>query len=238
MKSSSLKVKFATTRWSLVASASEPLETRQKALEELCKIYWPPLYAYLRQHGYSQVDAQDLTQSFLLELLTKNSWAKAKSERGRFRSFLLGCLKHFLSHEREKKQAKKRGGNLLHFRIFQNQGEQYFKTASREPSPEKLYEKAWQLTVLNQVMERFLEEMQSTQHKIDNIQLLICGLSGKVNYPDMAEQYGISVAAMRQKVTRLRKRYQLILLEEINRIVLTPEEVQEEICYLFSLAGH
>lgn len=220
-----------------MAAAGQSNDDRQAALEQLCQRYWTPLYAYLRQQGYSRVDAQDLTQSFILELLSKNTWAAATEERGRFRSFLLGCLKNFLSHEREKQQAKKRGGSKLHFKLYQNEGESAYQLVAREPSPEKLFEQAWLNAVIQRVCKRFLEPYKTGPDHLKIVSLLPSILGSSPDYERLAQLHQKSPAAMRQTISRLRKKYQQLLLEEIGDTVMTPEEIQDEIQYLFTLAS-
>lgn len=230
--------RFATTRWSLVAAAglAEP-SSRQNALAELCQRYWPPLYAFLRQQGYSRHDAKDLTQSFILDLLSKNTWEVADPERGRFRSFLLGCLKHFLSHERDKQQAKKRGGSKLTFSMYQVEGEDAYQAVSKEPSPEKLFEQAWLNTVLKRVVQRFLEPCKSAPDQAHMVKLMPSILGAAPDYARLAEEHQKTPAAMRQMISRLRKKYQELLLEEIAETVHQPSDVHEEIQYLFHIAS-
>jgi RNA polymerase sigma factor (sigma-70 family) len=230
-------VRFATTRWSLVAAAGQSNDERQAALEQLCQHYWTPLYAFLRQQGHSQTDAQDLTQAFILELLSKNTWAAADKDRGRFRSFLLGCLKNFLSHEREKQQAKKRGGSKLHFDLYPQEGESAYQSVAREPSPEKLFEQAWLNTVLQRVCDRLVQLHNKGDDSLSILSLLPSVVGSSPDYEQLAQQHHKTQAAMRQTISRLRKQYQQLLLEEIGDTVMKDDDIQEEIQYLFNLAS-
>lgn len=232
------RVRFATTRWSLVVAAGEEQKPgSHAALAELCERYWPPLYAFLRQQGYEANDASDLTQSFILELLNKSPWSVADPQKGRFRTFLLGCLKHFLSHEREKKQAKKRGGSKITFSMQQADGESAYRAVSREPLPEKLFEQAWMNAILKRVVDRFLEPYPTSAEQKQITQLLPSVLGSGLDYAHLAAQHQKTPAAMRQWISRLRKKYQELLLEEIGDTVMEPADVQNEIQYLFALAS-
>ncbi|MBL8821629.1 MAG: sigma-70 family RNA polymerase sigma factor [Planctomycetia bacterium] len=236
--SSSRPVRFATTRWSLVAAAGKSDQSKkQDALSELCARYWPPLYAYLRQDGYDRHDARDMTQAFILDLLHRNPWAVADPQRGRFRTFLLSCMKNFLSHEREKKQAHKRGGSKLTFSMYQVEGEQAYQAVAREASPEVLFEKVWLNIILKRVMKRFLEPDQKTEDSKLIEQLLPSILGTKPDYDALATQHQKTPAALRQMVSKLRKKYQQLLLEEIGDTVTEPVQIEEEIQYLFNLAS-
>jgi DNA-directed RNA polymerase specialized sigma24 family protein len=229
---SSQRVRFVTTRWSLVgAAAHSNAEERRIALEQLCQHYWTPLYAFLRQQGMQRSEAQDVTQSFIVELLDNNTWAAAKQEQGRFRSFLLGCFKHFLSHHREKQQAKKRGGSKLHFSLYQQQGESAFESVSRMPTPDRAFEVAWLNVVLERVMMRFMEPFKNPEEQA-RIKKELPGIIGG------AAAAGVKrTAAERQRTSRLRKRYRELLLEEVGDTVLTEAGVQEEVHELFRLAS-
>lgn len=236
--SSSRPVRFATTRWSLVAAAGKSNQSsKQDALSELCARYWPPLYAFLRQQGYDRHDARDMTQAFILDLLDRNPWAVADQQRGRFRTFLLSCLKNFLSHEQEKKQARKRGGSKLTFSMYQVEGEQAYQAVAREQSPDILFEKAWLNIILKRVMKRFLEPDKKTEDNQLIIQLLPSILGTKPDYDALARTLQKTPAALRQMVSRLRKKYQQLLLEEIGDTVTEPVQIEAEIQYLFNLAS-
>lgn len=231
-------VRFATTRWSLVAAAGAvEREKQQTALEELCRGYWPPLYAYLRQQGHDRHQAQDTTQAFLADLLSRNAWKVAAPQRGRFRTFLLACLKNFLSHQREKQQAKKRGGSQLTFSLHQPDGELAYDIASREATPEQLFERAWLTIVVQQVVERFIAEGKSAEDRA-TLQLLLPYVIGvSPQHAEVAEKLGLTPVALRQKLSRLRRKYQQVLLAVVGDTLGEGEDVESEIQYLWSLAG-
>ena len=148
---------FATTHWSVVLEAADTANAgANEALERLCTTYWYPLYAYVRRQGYSPQDAEDLIQSFLARVLDRNLFRLADPNRGRFRSFLLGVLKHFLSDERKKATAQKRGGGAMLIPLDSVLAERQYEqeTATREMSAEMLFDRRWALTVLQRAADR------------------------------------------------------------------------------------
>ncbi|MDZ7617466.1 MAG: ECF-type sigma factor [Patescibacteria group bacterium] len=158
------KDRFATTHWSMVVSAGGPRSSEaSRALATLCENYWFPLYAFVRRAGNTAEDAQDLTQEFFVCLLTKNYLATADRQRGRFRSFLLGAMKHFLANQERREAAQKRGGNRLTISLDFHAGESRYRQI--EPvdnlTPERLYEKRWALTLLDLVLSRLREEFRA-----------------------------------------------------------------------------
>jgi RNA polymerase sigma-70 factor (ECF subfamily) len=145
---------FATTHWSVVlAAGKENTPQSAAALEQLCRTYWYPLYAYVRRRGYGREDAEDLTQGFVLELLERNSFARACSDKGRFRSFLLAGLSYFLANQRERATAQKRGGGKPVLSFDAQAAEQrYALEAADDRSPDRLFEQQWALALLDEVL--------------------------------------------------------------------------------------
>lgn len=231
--------RFATTRWSMVAAAGRvDSPEAQSALGELCARYWTPLYAFLRHRGYGREEARDMTQAFIVELLEKKALRAADRNRGRFRSFLLGCLKNFLSHEKDKKQAKKRGGGVVTFAMEVEEGEQRYEPVARERSPEAAYERVWMSMVLKQVMDRLREpfDQEGRGHYFARLMPGIYGAE-HVDSEMVAKELGMTAVAVRQAASRLRKRYRELLVEEIGQTVADAGEVEEEIRELFAIAS-
>lgn len=230
---------FATTRWSMVATAGQiDSPEARTALAELCERYWQPLYAFIRHRGYERESAQDLTQAFIAELLEKKTLRTADRERGRFRSFLLACLKNFLSHDREKQQAQKRGGGKLSFTLPIHDGEQRYEPVAKEPSPEAAFERVWMNTVLKQVMDRLMEPYRN-EGKLAYFSQLVPGIYGSdyVDYEAVAAEWAMNAEAVRQAVSRLRKRYRELLLVVIEQTVADPNDVDDEVRHLFTIAA-
>jgi len=233
--------RFATTHWSVVMAAGRPKSASyQQALETLCKTYWFPLYAYLRRHGCDSHQAEDYTQAFFTGLLAKGGLRLADPKRGKFRSFLLASLKHFLSNERARARAKKRGGGRKVLSLdFQNAESQYALEPRDELSPEKLFERSWALTVLARTMARLQAEAISTnkQKLFDRLKVYLTAEKSSVPYRDAAAELDMAESALRVAVHRLRKRYRELLRDEIAQTVTSDDQIDEEIRDLFAALG-
>lgn len=228
---------FATTRWSLVVrAAGRPCEEAQSALDLLCRKYWFPLYAYARRRMGDMHAAQDLTQAFFARLLEKDVLAQATPERGRFRSFLLASMSHFLANERDRQNAIKRGGGRATFSIDAAEGESRLHgEPSHELTPERLFERQWAVTLLERVASRLQSEFVSAG-KPRHYELLRGALSGdrdRLPFVEIGAELGISEDAARQAAQRLRKRFREILRDEVSETVANPADIDEEIRSLF-----
>ena len=233
---------FATTHWSLVLSAGDqPSPQAADALEKLCRAYWLPIYAFVRRQGRSPHDAQDLTQEFFARLLEKNYLAGADPAKGRFRSFLLASLKHFLANEWDKTKAQKRGGGQVMIPIDIKSAE---NSGGFEPADnltaEKIFERRWALTLLEQVLRRLRAEyVRDGREKLfAQLKPTLTETSRTVGYAEIATRLGTTEGAVKVAVHRLRQRYREVLRAEIADTVASPEEVEDEIRNLFAaLAG-
>ena len=208
-----------------------------QALETLCRNYWYPLYAYVRRQGHSAHDAQDLTQAFFARLLEKNYLADVQREKGRFRSFLLASLKHFLANEWDREQALKRGGGKRLIALDEDSAESRYKLEPKdEVSADKIYERRWALTLLDQVLAKLRGEFERDD-KLEQFETLKQYLSAgrtSVSYAQAADKLGMNEGAIKVAVHRLRKRYRELLRAEIAQTVATASEVEAEIRYLFA----
>ena len=233
--------RFATTHWSVVMAAGRPKSASyQQALETLCKTYWFPLYAYLRRQGYDSHRAEDYVQAFFAGLLAKHGLRLADPKRGKFRSFLLASLKHFLSNERARARAKKRGGGRKVLSLdFQNAESQYALEPRDELSPEKLFERSWALTLLARTMARMQDEAISTnkQKLFDRLKIYLTAEKSSVPYRDVAAELDMAESAVRVAVHRLRRRYRELLRDEIAQTVTSDDQIDEEIRDLFAALG-
>jgi RNA polymerase sigma factor (sigma-70 family) len=233
---------FVTTHWSVVLSAGEQdSPQRSVALDVLCRSYWYPLYAYVRRRGHSPEDAQDLTQEFFARLLTRNWVGLANPEKGRFRTFLLTAMKHFLADQWDRLKAQKRGGWQRVLSLDVATAESRFQLEPADPqTPEKAYERRWAQTVLETVFEQL-----RVAYAAEGKAALFAELKGSltqaraaVPYAELAVRLKVSEGALRAAVHRLRQRYRELLRSEIAHTVAGPEEVEEELHYLFrALAG-
>lgn len=228
---------FVTTHWSVVLTAGRNDTTRARhALARLCQAYWYPLYAYVRRLGHSPHDAQDLTQEFFARLLGKNYLADADESRGRFRSFLLAALKHFLANEWDRASAKKRGGGLpISINLDETETSYGFEPAD-QTTAEKIFERRWALTLLAQVLRRLREEhVRDGREKLfEELKPTLTEASRTVRYAEIAARLGTSEGAVKVAVHRLRQRYREVLRAEIADTVASPAEVEDELRNLFA----
>jgi len=229
---------FATTHWSVVQAAGRGADTSRArdALARLCQAYWHPLYAYVRRVGYSPHDAQDLTQEFFARLLAKNFLASADESRGRFRSFLLASLKHFLANEWDKARAQKRGGGEVPLSLdWQTADTKFQVAATNEPSPDRTFDREWALALLSRVIERLQAEAEAEGKGKVFAQLksfLMAG-QGDSAQAEVAKALGMEEGAVRVAIHRLRKRYRQLLRDEIANTLSDPGMVDEEMRALF-----
>jgi DNA-directed RNA polymerase specialized sigma24 family protein len=205
-----------------------------RALAALCENYWFPLYAFVRRAGYTADDAQDLTQEFFLRLLANNYLAVADPQRGRFRSFLLGAMKHFLANQERRQATQKRGGHQPLISLDFHSGEECYRLI--EPTdnltPERLFERRWALTLLDLVLSRLREEYCSVgkSELFDSLKQFLAGRPAKPSaYSGVAKQRGMSEGAVKVAVHRMRRRYRKLLMEEIARTIVGPETLEDEL---------
>jgi DNA-directed RNA polymerase specialized sigma24 family protein len=226
--------RFPTSQWSLVAAASAQGPKAQVALGELYCLYCCPVYAFIRRRGYGRQDAQDLTQYFFVHLLEKATLGKADSQRGRFRSFLLGALGHFLAHADERARAQKRGGGVELVSLDVEKAESgYEVTAPDDLTPEKVLDKRWAVT-LNEVARGRLHQEMEAKNKgrlFETLQGFVLG-EENASYQEVADRLGLNLNGLKTHIYRLRNRYGELLREEVARTVARPEEVDEELRYL------
>ncbi len=231
--------RFRTTHWSVVLAARRSSSPDyENALATLCEAYWYPIYSFLRRRGYSAQDAEDHTQGFFTTLIEKQGLRRADPEQGRFRSYLLGALKHYLADARDHAQALKRGGRCTIVSIDAVKGESRFNQASGSGlSPEQLFDRSWALTLLQRAL-RGLEEEESAGSGNPKVMKQLIGYlapAGDVtSYREAAAELNMTEASVKAAVYRLRKRYRALLKDEISRTVATESEVEEEIRFLFA----
>jgi len=230
---------FATTRWSVVLAAGDG-ETAgsREALARLCEIYWYPLYAFARRWGHTADEAQDLTQEFFARLLEKHYLGDVKPERGRFRSFLLASLKHFLLNERDRVLARKRGGGQVPIPLEFETAEGRYRLEPRDPStPETIFERRWALTLLDRVLSRLRCEYEESGRGplFKALQGLLTGQVETPRYADLGALLGMTEGAVKVAAHRLRRRFGELLRQEIADTVADPAEVDDEIRYLFKV---
>ena len=206
----------------------------------LCETYWYPLYAFVRRKGYQTAEAQDLTQSFFTELLEKERLQLADEQRGRFRSFLLASLNHFLVNQWREAQAQKRGGHVCTFSVdFQAGESRYGLEPAHESTPETIFQRRWAMVVLESALNRLSTEYKQSG-KLPLFECLkshLGGDSAAVTYQEIAEQLEMSEGAVKVAAHRLRKRCRELLREEVAQTVSTADEIDDELRDLFVAVG-
>jgi RNA polymerase sigma-70 factor (ECF subfamily) len=229
---------FTTTHWSVVLAArgSKSAEA-EVALEQLCRVYWYPLYAYVRRQGNSPHDAQDLTQEFFARLLEKNYLNSVEREKGKFRSFLLASLNHFLSNQRDRAAAAKRGGGQTPISLDERTAEERY---SLEPattvSPEDAFEKRWAITLLEQALERVRAEFVANGkgELFEHLKTFLAEGTGSGESKSVAAQLGMTPNGVAVAVHRLRKTYREAVRAEIAQTVASPDQIEDEMRHLFA----
>lgn len=210
------------------------------ALEDLCAVYWYPLYAYVRHEGHTSEDAKDLTQEFFHRLLEKNYLSAVDPRKGRFRSFLLAAVRHFLANEWERARTLKRGGHLTFIPLDEAQAEErYLNLQAVGQSPEVTYDRAWAFALLERVLGRLREEAIAGGQlaRFDGLKGVLAGEKPSLKYAQLAVELGTTEAALKMAAQRLRNRYGALLREEIARTVAVPEEVEDELRHLRVVLG-
>lgn len=230
---------FATTHWSVVLTAGGGESPQSHAaLEKLCHAYWYPLYAYVRRKGYDAHAAQDLTQEFFARLLTRNYLGVADRNRGKFRSFLLGSLEHFLAREWTKAHAQKRGGGHAPFTLDALDAEdRYHLEPVDELTPDKIFDRRWATILLECAMRRLRDECAANnkQELFKRVEGLLSGEKGEASYSEIAVTLGMTEGALKLAVHRLRQRYGALVRDEIAQTVATTEEADEELSHLLAV---
>jgi len=228
---------FATTHWTVVLAAGRRHSPQADgALEELCRTYWFPLYAYVRRRGHTKEDAEDSVQAFFARFLEKNYLAGLSAERGRFRAFLLASLKHFLINEWKRSQRLKRGGGEKMLSLdWRTADTQFQVAATSEPSPDKAFDREWALALLAKVIGRLEAECAADgrARQFAHLKIFLTAGKGTVSNAEAAAKLGWEETAVRVAVHRLRKRYRVLLREEISQTLADESQVDEEMRALF-----
>ena len=231
---------FPTTRWSRVAHAVDPAAPEASAaLAELCGAYWYPIYAFIRRKGHDPDDALDLTQDYFARLLETGVLALADHRQGRFRAFLRTDCGFFLSHDRDRRRALKRGGERTALSIDARDAEgRYLREPVDAATPERLFDRTWALNLLDETLKQLAREYAEAGRaaRFERLQDSIGKQARQVSYADLAAQTGMSEGAVQQAVQRLRKRYKAILRERSAATLDNPDEtaIDEEIRDLFA----
>ena len=224
---------FEETAWSLVLAAGAETHARaQIALAELCRIYWRPIYTYLRRSGYTVRDAQDLTQSFFQHLIENETVRRAARDKGRFRSFLLGALKFCLADEQARQQTLKRGGGVQFISIDELLAEEsHYQPRAHDRSPAESLDARWAGVLLERALGKLRSEF-AADGKAETFGFLLPFLAGEkadISYRQVAQQIGISLGSLKTQIHRLRRRFSTAVRSEIMQTVAAPHEVENEL---------
>lgn len=238
MSLSSGNANFNTTRWSLiVAAAKSPSPQARAALEELCGCYWYSVYVFVRRRGKQVDDARDLTQEFFARLLEKDYLEAADRERGRFRTFLLTAVSHFLSNEQERACAQKRGGGQAVLSLdFERGEERYQHEPADHWTAEKVFDRRWALTLLDQALAALKQEFAASEKAalFEELKVFLTGDSGAPSYEISAERLNMSPGAVKVAVHRLRQKYRETLRQLVAQTVSVEEDIGSELHVLLS----
>ncbi len=232
------RARFATTRWTMVLAAgrrSSPAAAR--ALEDLCRAYWYPLYAYVRRRGHAKADAEDLTQAFFARLLEKDFLRSAAREKGRFRTFMLVAFQRFCANEWDRARAQKRGGGQVVLSLNIDTAERrYHAEPADELSADRIFERRWALTLIEQAMARLRREYEAAGkgRDFDQLKAFLTADGDAIPYAELAGKLGQSEGTLRVAVHRLRKRFREVFRLEIAQTVSRPEDIDGELRHLLA----
>ncbi len=233
------KDRFATTQWSMVRAVGDAnSQSASTALQELCQIYWYPLYSYVRRQGKDANTAADLTQSFFADLLQREDLKRVDPELGKFRSFLLSAFNHFLMNEWDKAKAQKRGGGKSPLSLdFNAADNRYQLEPTHQRTPESIYQKQWASTLIKRANSALRSEFanRGKAHQFDKLSKFLAGKSEDETLAQAAAQLTMTEVAVKVALHRMRKRFGELLREEIQQTVTTTEEIDSEIQQLFEV---
>ena len=225
---------FATTHWSMVMRAGDSQSPEAaRAMERLCRTYWYPLYAFVRRRGYSHEDGADLTQGFFARFLEKHYLRSVDANLGKFRTFLLTSMSHFMANARDRDRMQKRGGGHQVISLDEMGADERYQLEPADPvTPEQLYDRQWAETVIGVVLDRLAEETEEKRFGV--LKAFLLHDQGAMSYEDAAGQLGVGVAAVTSAIHRMRARFRALLFEEVAHTVGAPEEVEPEIRHLLA----
>jgi RNA polymerase sigma factor (sigma-70 family) len=230
-------VAFTTTHWSVVLEAQGPTPAAKAALEKLCRTYWRPIYGFVRRQGIEPEDAKDLTQGFFALLLERRDFDTVRKEKGRLRSYLLTSLKHFLTNDRNRAMAIKRGEGQRLIPLDQfHQGEPVFEPADTSTA-DQLYERRWAWALLDQVLTRLGDEYRTAGNVVlfERLKALLTDETDRPTQAQIADELTMTENAVNQAFHRLRERYRQLLREEIAHTVMVPGDIEDEMRHLISV---
>ena len=231
---------FPATHWSLVLAASQLDSTETRAaLAQLCQAYWHPVYAFIRRRGHDPEQAKDLTQEIFAQLIENRRLETADRDRGRFRTFLLACVQHFLNNERKKERRLKRGGQRSFVSLDEAVAEQWYGVEPANSfSPEQIFERRWAMTVLDHVLEELKREFTEAGKagQFEALEVFLSGARGvPESYAEIAQRLNLSESAARQVAHRMRCRFGELLRKQVAQTVTGPTELEAELAHFRSV---
>jgi RNA polymerase sigma-70 factor (ECF subfamily) len=230
-------IAFRTTQWSVVLEAQGESPEAHEALEKLCRVYWRPIYGFVRREGVRPEEAKDLTQGFFALILERKDFQSVRQEKGRLRSFLLASLKHFMANERRDAAAIKRGGGQTLIPldgIASDDSDKFYRSDTL--SADLLYDRRWAFTVLDRVFARLREESQRSANAplLERLNTLLSDEPERPSQAEIGREFGMTENAVKQAFHRLRQRYRQLLREEVAQTVATPAEIEDELRHLIT----
>jgi RNA polymerase sigma-70 factor (ECF subfamily) len=232
-------MRFTATHWSMVLDAQSELRATRAALEKLCRIYWQPIYSFVRRQGIGPENAEDLTQGFFALLLERKDLNTVRKEKGRLRPYLLASLKNFLADEQRRVMAIKRGKKERLIPLEEiREGERIdVDERSDKLTADQIYERRWAFTVLEQVMARLRDEYRSANNLrfFDQMKKMLMDEPGRLSQARVASEFDMTENAVKQAFYRFRQRYQTLFREEIAHTVAIPSDLEDELRYLITV---
>lgn len=232
---------FPTTSWSLVQRVQEGTEADAlRALEEICRLYWYPIYAYARRSGFGPHDAEDLAQVFFQQMIARETMQAVRQEKGRLRTFMLTLLMQVISRQIRHDRAEKRGGGHEVVSLDElNAEDRYAHEPAHEADPARLFDRAWAGRMLERAESRLREDYEKARNAatFDVLRPFLPSSTGEASYPEIAARLGIREGAVRLQVHRMRKRFAELIDDEIAQTVTNPAELEVERNYLIGLVG-
>ena len=227
--------RFNTTHWSVVLAAGASRPDSPAALEELCKTYWRPIYAFILRRGHGAEEARDLTQGFFAGFLERRGVEGLDPARGRFRSYLLASVKNFLTNERERERALKRGGGVAPLSLSPEDDSDLRIDPADNRTPETDYERQWVLALPRRTLERLRTEQtdKGRGELFERLKPTLAGEQVAGGYAAVANDMSLTTVAVKVAAHRLKKRYGELLIEEVTRTVDLPQEIEDELNHLF-----
>jgi RNA polymerase sigma factor (sigma-70 family) len=230
---------IATTQWSQVIAVRDGTDTEaRRALENLCLTYWQPAYSFIRHLGVDLEEAKDLTQAYFTELLANGFLRDLDREKGRFRSFLFSSLRNFLSHQRDRSQALKRGGGTLILSLDIEDAERnHGPQAASQKTPEEIFEYRWAMTVVTRALDRLREDLASAgdERRFKQLRPYLTDFAPEAPYRDVAAALGMSEGAVKVAVHRFRKSFGRCLRAELTETVAAPADIEDELRHLLAV---